>query len=84
LLRDWHCFHGAFNDNIYFILLQIPLQVVSSLDRQQLKGQQLGLHGEHQYLNAGLATALARTWLQRTGHAERIILNNTVSMIAFI
>lgn len=70
------------NNNIYTSLLQIPLQVVSPLDRELLKGWQLGLHGEHQYLNAGLATSLSRTWLQKTRHAEGFTLNDTVSMIA--
>ncbi|ONK62034.1 uncharacterized protein A4U43_C08F36110 [Asparagus officinalis] len=57
--------------------LSIPLRVVSPLDTEILKDQQLGLHGEHQYLNAGLAIALSKSWLQRTGHEESIFLNNT-------
>ena len=35
-----------------------------------LNGLKLGLAGEHQYVNAGLAIALSSTWLQRTGHLE--------------
>ncbi|KAL5733145.1 hypothetical protein ACOSQ2_032837 [Xanthoceras sorbifolium] len=50
--------------------LDIPLHVASPLDASLLNGQKLGLVGEHQYLNAGLAIALSSTWLQRTGHLE--------------
>ncbi|XP_041994934.1 folylpolyglutamate synthase-like [Salvia splendens] len=35
----------------------------------------LGLEGEHQYINAGLAVALCSTWLQRTGHVGMNNLN---------
>lgn len=45
-----------------------------------LKGQQLGLHGEHQNINAGLAVALSSTWLKKTGHAEGMNLDETVSL----
>uniref|UniRef100_A0A0D9XL84 Folylpolyglutamate synthase n=1 Tax=Leersia perrieri TaxID=77586 RepID=A0A0D9XL84_9ORYZ len=48
--------------------LGIPLQVVEPLDLHQLDDQPLGLHGEHQYMNAGLAVALVNTWLQNQGH----------------
>ncbi|KAI9156824.1 hypothetical protein LWI28_012749 [Acer negundo] len=50
--------------------LDVPLQVAPPLDASLLNGQKLGLVGEHQYLNAGLAIALSSTWLQRTGHLE--------------
>ncbi|WVZ59529.1 hypothetical protein U9M48_009655 [Paspalum notatum var. saurae] len=52
--------------------LGVSLQVVQPLDPQKLEGQPLGLHGEHQYMNAGLAVALANTWLERQGHLDRI------------
>ncbi|KAL8171558.1 hypothetical protein V2J09_023362 [Rumex salicifolius] len=50
--------------------LDVNLQVAGSLDVNLLKGVQLGLHGEHQYVNAGLAVALCSTWLHKTGHVE--------------
>ncbi|KAJ0979565.1 hypothetical protein J5N97_015039 [Dioscorea zingiberensis] len=57
--------------------LDISLQIVSPLDISLLKGQHLGLEGEHQNINAGLAVALSRTWLQKTGHAEGMNLDGT-------
>ncbi|PIA54584.1 hypothetical protein AQUCO_00900862v1 [Aquilegia coerulea] len=57
--------------------LDVPLQVAQPLDISLLNGLQLGLHGEHQYLNAGLAIALCRTWLQKTGHSEGMHLDQT-------
>eukprot|EP00257_Ricinus_communis_P019046 XP_015577914.1 folylpolyglutamate synthase [Ricinus communis] len=50
--------------------LDVPLQVAPPLDPSLLNGLKLGLEGEHQYLNAGLAIALSSKWLQRTGHVE--------------
>ncbi|KAM1053934.1 hypothetical protein FF1_001387 [Malus domestica] len=50
--------------------LDVPLQLVRPLDPNMLNGLKLGLEGEHQYVNAGLAIALSSTWLQRTGHLE--------------
>nr|CAB3494263.1 unnamed protein product [Digitaria exilis] len=52
--------------------LGVSLQVVEPLDPQKLEDQPLGLHGEHQYMNAGLAVALANTWLEKQGHLDRI------------
>lgn len=49
------------------------------LDANLLNGLRLGLEGEHQYLNAGLAVALCCSWLQRTGHAEAAHLEHAVS-----
>ena len=60
-------------------LSQVNLQVVPPLDANLLNGLKLGLEGEHQYLNAGLAIALCSSWLQRTGHAEIAHLEHTVS-----
>ncbi|XP_026415283.1 folylpolyglutamate synthase-like isoform X2 [Papaver somniferum] len=57
--------------------LDVPLQVVHPLDSSLLNGLQLGLHGEHQFLNAGLAVALCRTWLQKTGHLETYLDQST-------
>lgn len=55
--------------------LQVNLQVVESLD----KSHRLGLQGEHQYLNAGLAVALCSTFLQEIGIEDKSGLNKTVS-----
>ncbi|KAF8780259.1 hypothetical protein HU200_001930 [Digitaria exilis] len=57
--------------------LGISLQVADPLEPYHLKGQHLGLHGEHQYINAGLAVALASTWLEKQGHKDSIPLNRT-------
>ncbi|XP_026426584.1 folylpolyglutamate synthase-like [Papaver somniferum] len=57
--------------------LDVPLQVVHPLDSSLLNDLQLGLHGEHQFLNAGLAVALCRTWLQKTGHLETYLDQST-------
>ncbi|KAL6847550.1 hypothetical protein ACP4OV_022576 [Aristida adscensionis] len=57
--------------------LGISLQVADPLKPHQLKDQDLGLHGEHQYINAGLAVALASTWLEKEGHKDRMPLNRT-------
>ncbi|KAK3410087.1 hypothetical protein EUGRSUZ_J02122 [Eucalyptus grandis] len=50
--------------------LDVNLQVALPLDANLLNGLKLGLVGEHQFLNAGLAVALCCTWLQRTGHQD--------------
>ncbi|XP_056176547.1 folylpolyglutamate synthase-like [Syzygium oleosum] len=54
--------------------LDLNLQVAPPLDANLLNGLKLGLVGEHQFLNAGLAVALCSTWLQRTGHQDIICL----------
>ena len=51
-------------------MLQVNLQVAAALDPNMLNGLRLGLDGEHQFVNAGLAVSLCSTWLQRTGHVE--------------
>lgn len=50
--------------------LSIPLQLASPLDATTLCGLKLSLDGDHQYINAGLAVALCRTWLSSTGHSD--------------
>ncbi|KAG8073120.1 hypothetical protein GUJ93_ZPchr0006g44239 [Zizania palustris] len=57
--------------------LGVSLQVANPLEPHQLKDQHLGLHGDHQYVNAGLAVALASTWLEKQGHLDKIPLNQT-------
>lgn len=75
------------NDHIInivdFILLQIPLHVVSPLDSGALKDQHLGLDGEHQYINASLAISLSRAWLKETGNTEGINFEDAVSLISW-
>ncbi|CAL9063598.1 folylpolyglutamate synthase-like isoform X1 [Musa acuminata AAA Group] len=50
--------------------LMIPLTFAPPLDPSVMNGLTLGLAGDHQLINAGLAVALCTSWLQRTGHAE--------------
>ncbi|XP_010423399.1 PREDICTED: folylpolyglutamate synthase isoform X2 [Camelina sativa] len=50
--------------------LDVNLEVEQPLTSRLLSGQKLGLDGEHQYLNAGLAVSLASTWLQQIGKLE--------------
>ncbi|KAH9614751.1 hypothetical protein KSS87_017768 [Heliosperma pusillum] len=50
--------------------LNVNLQVASPLDPNLLNGLRLGLGGDHQLVNAGLAVALCSSWLQRTGHLD--------------
>ncbi|KAF7816391.1 folylpolyglutamate synthase isoform X2 [Senna tora] len=57
--------------------LDVPLQVAPPLDAKLLNGLKLGLEGEHQYINAGLAILLCSTWLKRTGHLEDSYLEQT-------
>ncbi|XP_072996019.1 folylpolyglutamate synthase-like isoform X1 [Typha latifolia] len=60
--------------------LGVPLQIVSPLNPESLKDQDLGLHGEHQFLNAGLAIALASAWLEKEGHMNKLCLEHTASL----
>ncbi|XP_043695944.1 folylpolyglutamate synthase isoform X3 [Telopea speciosissima] len=60
--------------------LDVPLQIVTPLDISLLNGLELGLVGEHQSINAGLAIALCRTWLQKTGHLEGMYLDQPSSL----
>ncbi|KFK35117.1 hypothetical protein AALP_AA5G238200 [Arabis alpina] len=53
--------------------LEVNLQVVEPLDTSH----KLGLQGEHQYLNAGLAVALCTTFLQEIGIEDKNGLNKT-------
>ena len=53
--------------------------MVPPLDVKLLNGLRLGLEGEHQYLNAGLAVVLSSTWLKRTGYHGNVHLEQGVS-----
>ncbi|KAJ4958927.1 hypothetical protein NE237_026038 [Protea cynaroides] len=60
--------------------LDVPLKIALPLDINLLNGLELGLVGEHQYINAGLAIALCHTWLQKTGHPEGTYLEQPGSL----
>ncbi|XP_038904564.1 folylpolyglutamate synthase isoform X2 [Benincasa hispida] len=55
--------------------LMIPLEVTEPLDHKKLDGLKLGMSGDHQLVNSGLAVSLCKCWLQRTGNWERMFLN---------
>ncbi|KAI4300840.1 hypothetical protein L6164_034170 [Bauhinia variegata] len=56
--------------------LKVPLEVTEPLDHKTLKGLELQLFGDHQFLNAGLAVSLSRCWLQRTGNWQKLFQND--------
>lgn len=55
--------------------LMIPLEVAEPLDLKRLNGLKLGMSGDHQLVNSGLAVSLCKCWLQRTGNWERMFQN---------
>lgn len=65
----------------------MPLQVAEPLDSTRLKGLKLGLVGDHQYVNAGLAIALCCTWLKRMGYhdlyMEQMVCMLTINLCTF-
>ncbi|KAL6186531.1 hypothetical protein ACLB2K_042651 [Fragaria x ananassa] len=61
-------------------IFKVPLQTVPLVNTNLLNGLKLGLEGEHQYVNAGLAVALCSTWLQRIGHLGITHPENTTSL----
>ncbi|KAL3652182.1 Folylpolyglutamate synthase [Castilleja foliolosa] len=61
--------------------LNVNLQVVAPLDPIRLSGVHLGLEGEHQYVNAGLAISLCSNWLHRTGHVGINHLNQNLTSL---
>ncbi|XP_057428769.1 folylpolyglutamate synthase-like isoform X3 [Lotus japonicus] len=50
--------------------LNVPLHVATPLETKLLNGLRLGLEGDHQNINAGLAVALCYIWLRMNGHSE--------------
>jgi folylpolyglutamate synthase len=60
---------------IYSYRLQVPLNVAAPLDNKKFDGLKLGLSGDHQFINAGLAVSLCKCWLQRTGNWEKLFQN---------
>lgn len=75
----WLVLHDMFK-RVFSLCSQIPLLIAPPLDIAKLNGQKLGLDGDHQYLNAGLAVSLCHTWLKKIGHSENIHLDGNVSM----
>ncbi|XP_052175745.1 folylpolyglutamate synthase isoform X2 [Diospyros lotus] len=57
--------------------LMIPLEVVPPLDPRTLGGLTLGLSGEHQFINAGLAVSLCKSWLRSTGNWQKLFQNGS-------
>ncbi|XP_078382408.1 folylpolyglutamate synthase, mitochondrial-like isoform X2 [Oculina patagonica] len=53
--------------------LEAPLCVVPSLEQYPGKLPDLGLEGQHQFLNASLALQLCQTWLQRTQKIDKTL-----------
>lgn len=66
-----------------FDVLQAPLEVVTPLDPQNLKGAELSLSGDHQLTNAGLAVALCKSWLQTTGNWEKLFGHVSATLSQF-
>lgn len=56
--------------------LKISLEIAPILCSKALNGLHLGLAGDHQFTNAGLAVALCRCWLRRTGHLSSSLNEN--------
>ncbi|KAK7817394.1 folylpolyglutamate synthase [Quercus suber] len=56
--------------------LKVPLKVAAPLDNRKFDGLKLGLSGDHQFINAGLAVSLCKCWLQRTGNWEKLFQND--------
>ncbi|KAI9160031.1 hypothetical protein LWI28_004430 [Acer negundo] len=59
------------------IELSVPLKVADPLGDENLKGLKLSLSGDHQFINAGLAVSLCKSWLRRTGNWEKIFNNDS-------
>lgn len=57
---------------IFSYQLQVPLKVVAPLDPKALGGLELSLSGAHQFVNAGLAVSLCKSWLRNTGNWEKL------------
>lgn len=55
---------------------KVPLNVAAPLDNKKFDGLKLGLSGDHQFINAGLAVSLCKCWLQRTGNWEKLFQND--------
>ncbi|GAB2267169.1 hypothetical protein Dimus_002153 [Dionaea muscipula] len=55
--------------------LMVPLEIVPPISCGKLDGLKLSLAGDHQRVNAALAIALCRSWLQRTQTWEKLLPN---------
>lgn len=69
---------------IHSIQSQVPLEVAAPLDHKQLKGLELSLSGDHQFINAGLAVSLCKRWLQNTGNWGKLIKNVGIIDFAYM
>ncbi|KAA8518078.1 hypothetical protein F0562_015552 [Nyssa sinensis] len=56
--------------------LMVHLKVAAPLDCEKLDGLKLSLSGDHQYINAGLAVSLCKSWLRSTGNSDKLFLND--------
>ncbi|GMP86617.1 hypothetical protein CsSME_00039328 [Camellia sinensis var. sinensis] len=59
----------------------VPLEEVAPLDPKILGGLKLSLSGDHQFINAGLAVSLCKSWLRSTGNWEKLFQNVTWNTI---
>lgn len=61
---------------------QVPLEVVPPLEPKILGEHKLSLCGDHQFINAGLAVSLCKSWLKSTGNWKKLLksenLENTL------
>nr|DAD29519.1 TPA_asm: hypothetical protein HUJ06_030987 [Nelumbo nucifera] len=64
--------------------LMVPLEVVPPLDPKRWDRIKLSLSGDHQFINASLAVALCKCWLQSTGNWEKVVSNETDMPAAFL
>ncbi|KAG5402851.1 hypothetical protein IGI04_008970 [Brassica rapa subsp. trilocularis] len=61
---------GIFKLGVPAFTVPQPDEAMRLLEEKASQLNKLGLDGEHQYLNAGLAVSLASTWLQQVGKLE--------------
>lgn len=52
---------------------EVPLEVIAPLDPEILGDHKLSLCGDHQFINAGLAVSLCKSWLKSTGNWKKVI-----------
>ncbi|KAE9455909.1 hypothetical protein C3L33_12189, partial [Rhododendron williamsianum] len=62
----------------------VPLEVVAPLDPKTLGGLELSLSGDHQFVNAGLAVSLCKSWLRNTGNGEKLFQDENNLPDAFL
>ncbi|XP_058209504.1 folylpolyglutamate synthase isoform X2 [Rhododendron vialii] len=62
----------------------VPLEVAAPLDPKTLGGLELSLSGDHQFVNAGLAVSLCKSWLRNTGNWEKLFQDENNLPDAFL